>query len=284
MALKPIIAGQFYKSGGGGAPGGSTTQLQYNNAGSFGGISGWSTDGSNAITGAASTTLAIGGATIGSNALAVTGTTLLSSTLTITQATANTGILASTGYSLTGSNTTSMVSLAGTLNTSGVVAVVDVNITNTASGAGSSTLLFRRGAEKDLDVRTTGDVIIANGGTVGSTFNRNGVVSLGGGNLNVTASTVSIWTSFPYTWGTTNAPQIYGSVADTVEIRNAARAQALRVYGNVTGAHYTNLSHNGTNGVLNVAGGGVLLISSLPTANPGPGILWNNAGTPAIGT
>jgi len=42
------------------APGGSTTQLQYNNAGAFGGISGVTTDGTR-IT--ASTTIAVGGAT-----------------------------------------------------------------------------------------------------------------------------------------------------------------------------------------------------------------------------
>ena len=47
-------------SGGGGSPGGSTTQLQYNNAGAFGGISGVTTDGTR-IT--ASTTIAVGGAT-----------------------------------------------------------------------------------------------------------------------------------------------------------------------------------------------------------------------------
>ena len=31
-------------------------------------------------------------------------------------------------------------------------------------------------------------------------------------------------------------------------------------------------------------GAGVVKIGALPTTNPGPGILWNNAGTPAIGT
>jgi hypothetical protein len=41
-------------------PGGSTTQLQYNNAGAFGGISGWTTNGTTALTGGASTTLAVG--------------------------------------------------------------------------------------------------------------------------------------------------------------------------------------------------------------------------------
>ena len=47
-------------AGGGGSPGGSTTQIQYNNAGAFGGISGVTTDGTR-IT--ASTTIGVGGAT-----------------------------------------------------------------------------------------------------------------------------------------------------------------------------------------------------------------------------
>jgi hypothetical protein len=46
--------------GGGGSPGGSTTQVQYNNAGAFGGISGFTTDGTRVT---ASTTMAVGAAT-----------------------------------------------------------------------------------------------------------------------------------------------------------------------------------------------------------------------------
>lgn len=42
------------------APGGSTTQVQYNNAGAFGGISGFTTDGTRVT---ASTTIGVGGAT-----------------------------------------------------------------------------------------------------------------------------------------------------------------------------------------------------------------------------
>jgi hypothetical protein len=49
--------------GGGGTPGGSTTQLQYNNAGAFGGMSGWTTNGTTTLVGGASTTLSIGGGT-----------------------------------------------------------------------------------------------------------------------------------------------------------------------------------------------------------------------------
>jgi hypothetical protein len=44
----------------GGSPGGSTTQVQYNNGGAFGGISGFTTDGTRVT---ASTTIGVGGAT-----------------------------------------------------------------------------------------------------------------------------------------------------------------------------------------------------------------------------
>lgn len=44
-------------------PGGSTTQLQYNNAGAFGGVSGWTTNGSTTLVGGASTTLSVGAGT-----------------------------------------------------------------------------------------------------------------------------------------------------------------------------------------------------------------------------
>jgi hypothetical protein len=50
----------FATVSGGGSPGGSTTQLQYNNAGAFGGISGVTTDGTRMT---ASTTIGVGGAT-----------------------------------------------------------------------------------------------------------------------------------------------------------------------------------------------------------------------------
>ena len=53
-------AGGISIAAAGGSPGGSTTQLQYNNAGAFGGISGVTTDGTRMT---ASTTIGVGGAT-----------------------------------------------------------------------------------------------------------------------------------------------------------------------------------------------------------------------------
>lgn len=69
--------------------------------------------------------------------------------------------------------------------------------------------------------------------------------------------------------------------ANVLGVINGSNACSLRVFGNAT--KYVQLAHNGTNATLNVSSGN-LLISSLPTANPGAGILWNNGGTPAIGT
>jgi len=73
-----------------------------------------------------------GGAGLGANTF--------TDTQTITQATANHAILVSTGYSLTGSNATSAIDLAGTWNTSGAPTAFKLNITDTASNVNS--LLF----------------------------------------------------------------------------------------------------------------------------------------------
>lgn len=69
----------------------------------------------------------------------------------------------------------------------------------------------------------------------------------------------------------------------SVAIKNSTNACKLRVYGSTTGPKYLQIEHDGTNAKITASSGSVL-ISNLPTSNPGPGILWNNAGTPAIGT
>jgi len=55
--------------GGGGSPGGSNTQVQYNNSGAFGGISGFTTDGTRVT---ASTTIGVGGATPSTSGAGIT--------------------------------------------------------------------------------------------------------------------------------------------------------------------------------------------------------------------
>ena len=56
-------------SGGGGSPGGTNTQIQYNNSGAFGGVSGFTTDGTRVT---ASTTIGVGGATPSTSGSGVT--------------------------------------------------------------------------------------------------------------------------------------------------------------------------------------------------------------------
>ena len=92
-------------TGGGGTPGGSTTQVQYNNAGAFGGVTGATTNGTfltltTPVLGvAAGTSLALGGATIGSNALAVTGTAAFSGVVASGISTTAAGPLIASGQS-----------------------------------------------------------------------------------------------------------------------------------------------------------------------------------------
>jgi hypothetical protein len=203
--------------GGGGSPGGSNTQVQYNNSSAFGGISGVTTDGTaltttapltvsgaalvlsgnqsiaawttsgvrlkgvaatltdttSSGTVAAAYTDVLGGNTIAASSAttftkyvsayfnaSVAGTNvtftnnyalgadslLVAGLSTLTIGAANTGVIASTGYSLTGSNATNMLDFAGTWNTSGTPTALKVAITNTGSNAASLLMNLLAGA------------------------------------------------------------------------------------------------------------------------------------------
>lgn len=101
--------------------------------------------------------------------------------VTVTQGTANVGVLASTGYSLTGSSTTSMVNLAGTWNTSGAPTAILLNITNTASSASSLLLDLQIGGASMLNVTRAGSVIaltsLRAGGTGTISWNTRSILS-----------------------------------------------------------------------------------------------------------
>lgn len=77
---------------------------------------------------------------------AILGVNTFTALQTITQASANAGILASTGYSLTGGNATNMVDLAGTWNTTGTPIGIKLAITNTTSNAGANLMQLLGGA------------------------------------------------------------------------------------------------------------------------------------------
>ena len=120
------------------------------------------------ISGAYATTLTVTnttGVTLPtSGTLAILGANVFTALQTVTQGSANAGILASTGYSLTGSNATSMVSLAGTVNTSGNPNILSCAITNTAAGASTkylNLLAGAAGATSVFSVDLSGNAIIA---------------------------------------------------------------------------------------------------------------------------
>lgn len=77
---------------------------------------------------------------------AILGANIFTALQTITQASANAGILASTGYSLTGTNTVRAVDIAGTWNGTGLTDFMALRITNTAAHASSKAFNIYAGA------------------------------------------------------------------------------------------------------------------------------------------
>lgn len=227
----------------------------------------------------------------------------LGARLSIT-APANASALSSTGYSLTGSNASSMIDLAGAWNTTGNPVAMRIAISNTASGSTAKFLSMLAGASGTTEVfsvakdgslsayvATISDYVITQG------LSGTNAVSIGA----FTAMTMN--SSGRLRWAaSTNANVADAScdlfllrdAANTLALRNSTNAQAFRLYGTYTDAsNYRRLiTTMSTAGVAEIkpdgagtgASGNVLHISGLPTSNPGPGILWNNAGTPAIGT
>lgn len=95
---------------------------------------------------------------------AIIGANTFTALQTITQASANAGIIASTGYSLTGSDATSMASLTGTINTSGSPDIIKIAITDTARGASTKWLNIyggAAGASSLFSLDRSGNVIAA---------------------------------------------------------------------------------------------------------------------------
>lgn len=93
----------------------------------------------------------------------VLGANTFTALQTITQASVNAGVLASTGWSLTGTNATNMVDLAGTANTAGNYTALKVAITNTASGSAAKLLDLLSGAggaTSRLSVDLPGNVVL----------------------------------------------------------------------------------------------------------------------------
>lgn len=87
--------------------------------------------------------------------------TIASTTALSLAAVANATPVTVSGYSLTGSSALSMVSYAGTLNTTGAPTVWDMNITQTASGAATLLMAVRDGATNYMTLSKAGALALA---------------------------------------------------------------------------------------------------------------------------
>jgi|GEM_PF-2784411 len=146
-------------------------------------------------------------------------------------AAANTSALTAS-YSVTGANTTPLLDLTGTWNTTGVARGLLLNITDTASAAGSLLADFRVGGTSRFSVGKLGNI------SCGTVITNSGFINTGGGQINcghVVCGDVNLNGSgnrviFAYD------TFLARDAANTLALRNAGNANTLRVYGTFTDA------------------------------------------------
>lgn len=189
------------------------------------------------------------------NTIAGTGANTFTALQTITQASANAGVIASTGYSLTGSNATNMIDLAGTWNTTGAPTAIKLNITNTASDGASLLMDLRVGGTSQFKVLPSGEAIARHG------------ISAGQGTFidyYAAASILMTSDSAIITMGISNDIYLSRAATNTLELGSEQTdGTYMRINGDkLVGSKYISLGHDATNGVISVAGGGVLSITT----------------------
>ncbi len=233
------------------------------------------------------------------NALAAkldkTGGTMTGALVNSTNGAASTPALHLTGTLFTGGSATTTKPLAlieptGTTSTGWSTAGTMLGV-NGPSGFGGHYLRILKGglpkltiASGDFDVPTfTGD------STYGLIY-FNSTAQFNSANVSVAGGQLELSNSGRSTGVSLRGDQSTG----LMQIQNGPNNCRVELFGAYTDAsNYRRLALASTTaGVFSItpegagtgASGNVLHISGLPTSNPGPGILWNNAGTPAIGT
>lgn len=219
--------------------------------------------------------------------------------LTITQATVNAGILTSTGYSLTGSNATSMIDLAGTWNTTGAPTAFKLNITNTASDTTTSRLfdfqvdsstvfslqrnnpgawLFNMPAYCTMQATANNGALTINAGSGGTTtINGSSTLSIYCSSLSMRASGAPLLLGATGYLGFSDSAdggagtvdtRLYRKAANTLQlgqdaagVTNQMFTAASRITSDGVGANLTIAGGNGRGGA-----GGSLILSTYSTA------------------
>ena len=174
-----LSGGTLSATGGGGTPGGSNTQIQYNNAGAFGGISGLTSDGTNMTAGSGNLratspqiTTGLSDAN-GNRILGITATTSATEFITIANNTATNAV------SLTASSPTVAASAqAGTpLNVTASPAIAG-NTNAGAAAGGSVTITAGAAARLTSGNANGGNVVLIGGSGIGT--GTTGIVAIGG--------------------------------------------------------------------------------------------------------
>jgi hypothetical protein len=187
--------------------------------------------------------------------LPLTGGTLTGA-LTITQSAANTSILTSTGYSLTGSSSTNLIDIAGTLNTTGNPIALKIALSNTASGATTKFASFLAGSSGTTEVFSvskSGSVNAYHSGgssatlswvqapTYGFDYYNTGILVYTGAGVYpvyVTATGIKTTQAIAFTGGVDSTAgwdtYILRDAANTIATRNGANAQRINLYGTYT--------------------------------------------------
>lgn len=161
--------------------------------------------------------------------------------VTITQTSADAGIIASTGYSLTGSSTTPMIDLAGTWNTSGAPTAFKLNITHTAANAAAKLIDLQVDGTSKFSIQHGNAVVRATGyyydTTVGY-YLADGVNGYwtSGGNFRLIDTALVQWLNSSN--GNSGTPDVIlrRDAANTLALRNSTSAQTFNVYNTYTDA------------------------------------------------
>ena len=175
-----------------------------------------------------------------SGTLAILAANTFTATQTVTPA-ANTNALAVSGYSLTGSNASALLNLAGTWNTSGTPSAILCNITDTASNASSLLLQLQTGGVNRATIAKTGaatfgSAAISAGATTLSLTSAAGTHNIGviGGGLLSFSTGVSVSGTVAATTLSTGSIEVTNENTYAFAQRRGTNAQAYRCYNTST--------------------------------------------------
>lgn len=241
--------------------------------------------------------------------LAKAGGTMTGALVNSTNGAASTPALALTGTPFTGGSATTTKPLAliettgatsNNWSTGGTMLGV-----NAPSGFAGNLLSLQTNGSRMCSVTSDGTITVAKQNVAAYGVEGNNTHGLGSasGGCGLYSNSTMVLQALSFATGVTISDNIsfgwrsgdvllHRDAAAVFAQRNGANPQTIRVYGTYTDAsNYERLRVSTAAGAYVIkpeaAGTGTLRdlhISGLPTSNPGPGILWNNAGTPAIGT